>query len=105
MVAAVLLYGRETWCVMEAARRPLDGFHIETVRRITGKIPYKCKREGKEGWVYPNTADVLEAVGSHPLRHYIGKHRANIAKTIWNRAILLGCMGAERLEGSPRDLC
>ena len=41
VVAAVLLYGSETWCVTDAARRPLDGFHVEAARRITGKRPYK----------------------------------------------------------------
>ena len=105
MVAAVLVYGSETSCVTEAPRRPLDGFHIETARRITSKMPYKCKREEKEEWVYPHTADILAAARLRPHRRYIGKHRANIAKTIRNRAILLGCRGAERLEGTPRHLC
>ena len=38
VAAAVLLYGSETWCLTDTARRPLDGFHVEAARRITGKI-------------------------------------------------------------------
>ena len=47
VVAAVLLYGSETWCLTDTARRPLDGFHVEAARRITGKKPRKVKRGGE----------------------------------------------------------
>ena len=47
VVAAVLLYGSETWCVREAAKCPLGSSHVEVARRITGKMRYKFKR-GKE---------------------------------------------------------
>ena len=73
VVAAVLLYGSETCCLTDTARRPLDGFHVEAARRITGKMPRKVRRGGEEEWVYPHTADVLAAAGLHPLRHYIDK--------------------------------
>ena len=46
VVAAVLLYGSETWCLTDTARRPLDGFHVEAARRITGKMPRKVRRGG-----------------------------------------------------------
>ena len=82
VVAAVLLYGSETWCVTDTARRPLEGFHVEAARRITGKKPYKIKKGGEEVWIYPHSADVLAAAGLRPLRHYIDKRRATIAKTI-----------------------
>ena len=105
VVAAVLLYGSETWCLTDTMRRPLDGFHVEAARRITGKRPRKVKRKGQEDiWVYPHSADVLEAAGLHPLRHYIDKRRATIATTIQGRPTLLECMGAERSEGTPRRL-
>ena len=31
VIATVLLYGSETWCLAETARRPLDGFHVEPI--------------------------------------------------------------------------
>ena len=101
VVAAVLLYGSETWCLTDAARRPLDGFHVEAARRLTGKRPYKIGKGEAERWVYPHSADVLRAAGLRPLRHYIDKRRATIAKTIRDRPILGECQRVERLEGTP----
>ena len=51
-----------------------------------------------------HTADVLAAVGLHPLRHYINKWRANIYKSVQSQTILLECMGAESREGTLRCL-
>ena len=48
VIAAILLYSSEMWCLTAAARRPLDGFHVETACRITDKMPYKVKRGGGE---------------------------------------------------------
>ena len=79
VVAAVLLYGSETWCLTDTPRRPLDGFHVKAARRITGKMPHKVRRGGgEEQWVYPHTAEVLAAAGLQPLRHYIDKRRHTI---------------------------
>ena len=35
-VAAVLLYGSETWVIPPHDLRVLEGFHVEAARRITG---------------------------------------------------------------------
>ena len=106
VVAAVLLYGSNTWCLTETALRPLNGFHVEAARRISGKRPRKVKRRDCDDvWVYPHSADVLAAAGLHPLRHYIDKRRATTAKSIQDRPVLVECMGAERREGTPRRLC
>ena len=104
VVAAVLLYGSETWCLTDTARRPLDGFHVEAAWRITGKMPRKVRQGGEEQWEYPHTADVLAAAGLHPLRHYINKRRHTIWKSIWSRPIFEECMGAEHRKGTPRRL-
>ena len=104
VVAAVLLYGSETWCLTNTARRPLDGFHVEAVRRITGKMPRKVRQGGEEQLVYPHIADVLAAAGLHLLRHYIDKRRHTIWKSVRRQPILEECMGAERREGTPSRL-
>ena len=104
VVAAVLLYGSETWCLTDTARRPLDGFHTEAARRITGKMPRKVRQGGEEQWVYPHTAEVLAAAGLQPLRHYIDKRRNTIWKSVRNRPTLAACRRAERREGTPRRL-
>ena len=78
----VLLYGSETRCLINTARRPLDSFLVEVARRITDMCPCKVKRQGKEELVYPHSANVLVATGLQPLRHYIDKRQTTIAKTI-----------------------
>ena len=100
VVAAVLLYGSETWCLPATARRPLEGFHVEAARRLTGTRPKEVKGE----WVYPHTADVLRAAGLQTLEHYIDKRRHTIATTIQGRPILEECRRAERLTGTPLRL-
>ena len=57
VVAAVLLYGSETWVVSSYDLRALEGFHVESARRLTGMRPTKRG----ETWVYPKSADVLRA--------------------------------------------
>ena len=102
--AAILLYGSKTWCLTDIAQRPLDGFHVEAARHITGKMPRKVRRGGdEEQWVYPHTADadVLAAAGLHPLRHYINERRHIIWKSVRRRPILEACIGAQRREGTP----
>lgn len=43
VVAAVLLYGSETWVVLPLTLRSLPGFHIEAARRLTGMQPTKSR--------------------------------------------------------------
>ena len=64
-------------------------------------MPYKVKRGGEEEWIYPHTANVLVMAGLHPLCHYINKWQNTIYKSVWNRPILLECMGAERRRAPP----
>ena len=47
VVAAILLYGSETWVAPPHELRALEGFHVEAARRITGMRP---KKRG-ETWV------------------------------------------------------
>ena len=97
VVAAVLLYGSESWVLPAAQLARLKGFHVECARRLTGMKPRK--RGGK--WVYPKSAEVLAKAGLKPLGHYIQKRRATVAATIEGRPVLRECRGAERLRGTP----
>ena len=58
VVAAVLLYGSESWVISAFDLRALDGFHVEAARRLTGMRPSKRG----DSWVYPKSADVLRAI-------------------------------------------
>ena len=97
VVVAVLLYGSESWVLPDAQLARLEGFHVECARRLTGMRPRK--RGGK--WVYPKSADVLRAARLQPLRYYIQKRRATVAKAISTRPILEECRKAARRRGTP----
>ena len=97
MVAAVLLYGSESWVVSAYDLRALEGFHVEAARRLTGMRPKK--RE--ETWVYPKSADVLQEARLKTVAEYIAKPRQTVLRGIADRPILEECRGAERRRGSP----
>ena len=97
VVAAVLLYGSESWVLPDAQLARLEGFHMECARRLTGMRP----RKRRDKWVYLKSADVLRAARLQPLRYYIQKQRAAVAKAIATRLVLEECRGAARLRGTP----
>ena len=97
VVAAVLLYGSESWVVLAYDLRALEGFHVEAARRLTGMRP---KKRG-ETWVYPHSADVLREARLKTVAEYIAKRRRTVHRTIADRPILEECRGAERQCGSP----
>jgi hypothetical protein len=97
VVAAVLLYGSETWVLPPSALQALDGFHVEAARRLTGMRPKKIG----ELWIYPKSSSVLAAARLHPIAYYITKRRQTVLKAIEGRPILDACREAERRRGSP----
>ena len=100
VVAAVLLYGSETWVISSYDLRALEGFYVEAARRLTGMRPSKRG----ESWVYPKSVDVLRAARVRTITEYIAARRQNILRTIADRPILEECQGAERRRGSPLRL-
>ena len=74
VVAAVLLYGCESWVLPPSQLRALEGFHIECAWRLMGMRPQKVKSK----WVYPKSAEVLKKANLKPLRHYIQKRRHTV---------------------------
>lgn len=48
----------------------MEGFYVESARRLTGMRPQKVKEE----WVYLNSANVLAAARLRPIQHYMDKH-------------------------------
>ena len=68
-------YGSKVWCLTESTRRPLDVFH-------SGMQHHKAKRQEKDEWVYPHTANMLATARLPPLRHCKDERRVTIAKNI-----------------------
>ena len=100
VVAAVLLYGSESWVISAFDLRALDGFYVEAARRLTGMRPKK--RGGS--WVYPKSADVLRAARLRTIGEYIARRRQTVLRAIADRPILEECRRAERQRGSPTRL-
>ena len=100
VVAAVLLYGSETWVTPPHDLRAMEGFHVEAARRITGMRPEKRGHR----WVYPKPVRVRRAARVKTIAEYITDRRRNILLTIADRPILEECRRAERRRGSPPRL-
>ena len=71
-VAAVLLYGSETWFTPPHELRAMEGFRVESARRITGMRPTKRG----ERWVYPKSVSDLRAARERT----IGEHIAHTVR-------------------------
>ncbi len=68
-VQAVLLFGSETWKLSPLSLKSLERFHVCAACCMAGKMPTK-NPDGT--WTYPCLRDVLKAVGSRTIGHYIG---------------------------------
>ena len=97
VVAAVLLYGSESWVTSPAALARLEGFHVESARRMTGRRPKKVRGV----WSYPDSEEVLRAARLQPIEVYIKRRRRTVLKAVEGRPILEECREAERMRGSP----
>ena len=76
VVAAVLLYGSESWAISAYDLRALEGFHVEAARRLTGM---RFTKRG-ETWVYPKSADVLRAAHLRTIRESIARRRQTVLR-------------------------
>jgi len=96
-VQAVLLFGSETWRLSPVSLKSLEGFHIRAARRMAGMQP---NRTPDGTWTYPNSQDVLKAVGLKTISEYIAVRRETIARFIVDRPIFALCRDGERRRGS-----
>ena len=96
-VQAVLLFGSETWKLSPLSLKSLEGFHIRAARRMAGMMPV---RNPDGTWKYPNSGEVLKAVGLKTVGEYIAVRIETIARFIVDRPIFALCRDGERRRGS-----
>ena len=96
---AVLLFGSEGWNITPSALAPLEGFHLQSARRMAGMPPTESQN-GK--WDYPKSAKVLESVGLRTIAEYIRKRRSTAMQFIVDRPIHALCLDAERQRGTAK---
>ena len=71
VVAAVLLYGSESWSLPPRALKVLEGSHVEAAHRLTGMRPVKRGTT----WTYPKSKEVLAAACLKTIREYVAVRR------------------------------
>ena len=57
LVQSIILFGSETWVVINPMITDLELFHHRATRWISGKIPYYLHKTDK--WIYPPIDKVL----------------------------------------------
>jgi hypothetical protein len=67
-VQAVLQFGSETWKLSPLSLKSLEGFHIRAACRMAGMQP---TNDPDRMWKYPNSGEVLKAVGLKTISEYI----------------------------------
>ena len=87
----VLLYGSESWGVIGAILKVLDGFHHREAQRITGMKAWHAEYGD---WEYPSVDDALEAAGLWPIKEYTQIWQATISAKLACRPIYEICTGA-----------
>ena len=99
VLQAVLLFGAETWILLEAMSRKLEGVHVVFLSQITGQ---KENRQRDRIWKIEAAAKVLKGMGTQSLRAYIDKCQETVAEWVALRTTLEVCDKEKGYEGGGR---
>ena len=84
----ILLYGLETWVILAAMERKLEGIHTEFLRYIIGK---RGRRLSDGTWETHGSEGVQEAAGTQLTRTYKGRRKATVAQCVALRPLFEVC--------------
>jgi len=87
-IQAVLLYGAETWSLVQPLLRRLCSFHHRCARYLA-RSPMTQKEDGT--WVSPPSETVLEQAGLFTIEEYIARRLATILPFAQSRVIYGEC--------------
>ena len=79
-VQTAFLFGNETWCLLPANLRLLEGFHVKAARHMPGMI---LKKKSDGSWEYPDSAKVLKASCLHTVEDYITVRHRMVCGITW----------------------
>ena len=99
VVQSVLLYGRNSWLMMEAMLKILEWLSHWLAIRITGMT---ARRTTSGEWEGPPVADTLETTGIWTIEEYIQYRQATIAVQVTWRTIYKLLTDSERIPGASR---
>ena len=87
------------WKLSPLSLKSLEGFQIRAACRMAGMKP---ARNPDGTWTYPNSKEVLKAVGLKTIGKYIDVRKETIARFIVNRPLFALCRDGGRKRGSTR---
>ena len=76
MVQAVLIFGEETWVLLAAMLKKLEGVHLVLLRPVIGK---KKRRPRGASWQKSAAGSVLKVSCTQLLQNYIYKRQTTVA--------------------------
>ena len=79
VVQAIILYESETWVLLAAMERKVEGTHTGFLRQITDK---QTRRFGDGTWETPRAEGVQEEAVMQSAMTYIGRRQANAAQWV-----------------------
>ena len=101
IVQAVLLYGSESWTLLESMLNRIKSFHSRVARYICGK---HIRQLPDETWEYPATEEVLRDAGLFPVAEYIRRRRETAWSYIAGRPIFEKCLGSQCKERNTKRI-
>ena len=70
VIQAVLMFGSESWALLDAIMRAVDEIHVELLRHITGK---RRRRQAYGSWETPVAEGLLQATEMQSSAKRIGR--------------------------------
>ena len=95
----MLLFGLETWVLMAAMLKNIEGVHVVFLRQVTGM---KAQSMEVKTWKKEGADRVLQAAGTKPLQEYINKSQETVAEWVSLWPIFKICAKETAYEGWGR---
>ena len=82
---AGLLFGTETWILLAAMAKNLEGVHMDLLIQETGQT---ANRQRDDTWRIVASVRLLKEARTHTLGAYIGNHNTKVEEWVMLRPIL-----------------
>ena len=88
VVQAVILFGADTWVLMETMSQRIEGEHVSFLRQVTHK---QAAQRWYGSWRQVPVEEVLQVVGTKTLSTYVVRQQATVADWVATRPIFDMC--------------
>ena len=101
VVQEILLYGSETWIILVAMEKKVEGEHTRYLRHITGK---QVRQIVDKTWETTVEEVAREAAGMQSVMNYIVRPQATVEQWVALRPIFEVCEGDKGYEGGEHRM-